>query len=68
MIYFYFITLLLYYFFNLWTHFWTLYFEGKTHDLKVNIDLYTTSVNLLFMNIRLILLDNDSIKGRSCFV
>ena len=27
---------------DLWTHFWTLYFEGKIRDLKVNIDLYTT--------------------------
>ena len=29
---------------DLWTHFWTLYFEGKIRDLKVNIDLYTTAL------------------------
>ena len=27
---------------DLWTHFWTLYFEGKIRDLKVKIELYTT--------------------------
>ena len=27
---------------DLWTHFWTMYFEGKIRDLKVKIELYTT--------------------------
>ena len=32
---------------DLWTHFWTLYFEGKIRDLKVNIELYTTVLYLI---------------------